>query len=162
IALAAAGRADAEQIAAYLAEDNTATGAQSAAHARAALPSLAAKRAAWDSLVVADDAPNTIVRTTAMGFVRGADAVLEPFVGDYFDMLEEIWEARSFAIAEAIIEGLFPFSLANESLRDACRAWLEAHPDAAPALRRIIIENLASVERALSAQACDIAAAARG
>ena len=156
IALAAAGRADAAAIDAYLDTDNTATGAQSAAHARAALPD--GKQAAWDSLVHADDAPNTVVRTTALGFVRGSDAVLEPFVPAYFDMLEGIWADRSFAIAEAIIEGLFPFSLANESLRAASAEWLDSHPAAPAALRRIIVENLAGVERALRAQACDEAA----
>ena len=161
IALAAAGRADESAIAEYLATDNTATGAQSAAHARAAIPTAVAKQQAWDSLVVADDAPNTIVRTTALGFVRGSDEVLSPFVPRYFDMLERIWDERSFAIAEAIIEGLFPFSLANTSLRDASAQWLETHPNAPAALRRIIIENLASVERALTAQACDTAAAER-
>lgn len=157
IALAAARRADAEAISEYLHSDDTATGAQSAAHARAAMPS--GKQAAWDSLIVADDAPNTIVRTTALGFVRGSDEVLAPFVPAYFEMLERIWAERSFAIAEAIIEGLFPFSLANASLRDASAAWLKQHPDAPSALRRIIIEHLASVERALNAQHCDEKAA---
>lgn len=155
IALAASGRADEARIADYLANDNTATGAQSAAHARAALPTPTAKQAAWDSLIVSDDAPNTIVRTTAMGFVRGSTELLTPFIPEYFGMLERIWDARSFAIAEAAIEGLYPAGIANDVLREATAHWLEAHPDAPPALRRIIIEELAGVERALSAQACD-------
>ncbi|MFM6974377.1 MAG: aminopeptidase N, partial [Agromyces sp.] len=161
IALAASGAADETAIAEYLATDNTATGAQSAAHARAAIPSAAAKTAAWDSLIARGDAPNTIVRTTALGFVRGHDEDLAPFVPKYFEMLERIWDERSFAIAEAIIEGVFPVSLANAVLRDASRNWLDTHPEAPAALRRIIVENLASVERALNAQACDEKAAAR-
>ncbi|MGV1035075.1 MAG: aminopeptidase N [Microbacteriaceae bacterium] len=155
IALAAGGRADEARIADYLASDNTATGAQSAAHARAALPTPTAKQAAWNSLIVSDDAPNTIVRTTAMGFVRGSAELLTPFIPEYFGMLERIWDARSFAIAEAAIEGLYPAGIANDMLRDATAHWLDAHPDAPPALRRIIIEELASVERALNAQECD-------
>ena len=158
IALAAAGRTDEAGIADYLSTDNTATGAQSAAHARAALPTAEAKRAAWNSLVVADDAPNTIVRTTAMGFVRGSTELLTPYIPEYFAMLERIWDERSFAIAEAIIEGLYPAGIANAELRDATASWL-AKNEGAAALRRIIVEELASVERALTAQACDEQAA---
>ncbi|WP_281886359.1 aminopeptidase N [Agromyces rhizosphaerae] len=155
IALVAGGVAGDAEIDARLAEDDTATGRQSAAHARAALPTLDGKQRAWDSLVVASDAPNTIVRTTALGFQRAADAsLLEPFVAQYFDMLERIWNDRSYAIAEKLIVGLYPAPLANEALADATRAWLDAHPDI-PALRRLVAENLAGVERALAAQARD-------
>jgi len=155
IALVAGSVAGDAEIDARLAEDDTATGRQSAAHARAALPTVDGKQRAWDSLVVASDAPNTIVRTTALGFQRAADAsLLEPFVAQYFDMLERIWNDRSYAIAEKLIVGLYPAPLANEALADATRAWLDTHPDI-PALRRLVAENLAGVERALAAQARD-------
>ncbi|KQP01966.1 aminopeptidase N [Leifsonia sp. Leaf264] len=155
IALVAAGRADASDIDARLAEDNTATGAQSAAHARAAIPTAEAKQAAWDSLVEVDTAPNTIVRTTGLGFQRAADtSLLEPFVARYFEMLGRVWERRSYAIAEKLVDGLYPAGLANRELVDATTAWLAANPEI-PALRRLVIENLAGVERALAAQARD-------
>ncbi|WP_353810553.1 aminopeptidase N [Agromyces sp. SYSU T00194] len=155
IALVAGARAGDAEIDARLAADDTATGRQSAAHARAAIPTVAGKQRAWDSLVVADDAPNTIVRTTALGFLRAADpTVLEPFVAQYFDMLERVWHDRSYAIAEKLIVGLYPSPLANRALADATRAWLDTHPDI-PALRRLVAENLAGVERALAAQARD-------
>ena len=48
-----------------------------------------------------------------------------------------------------------PAPLANLELRDATRAWLAANPDAAPALRRLVDENLAGVERALAVQERD-------
>ena len=48
-----------------------------------------------------------------------------------------------------------PAPLASQGLVDATRAWLDAHTDAAPALRRLVSENLAGVERALAAQARD-------
>ena len=47
-----------------------------------------------------------------------------------------------------------PPALANQELVDATRAWLDANPEI-PALRRLVIENLAGVERALAAQARD-------
>jgi aminopeptidase N len=155
IALAAGGRAGTAEIEAALASDNTATGAQSAAHAKAALPTLADKTAAWKSIVEETGASNLIVRATGLGFVRASDpAVLEEFVPRYFDALTGIWESRSYAIASGIINGFYPAPLANQALADASREWLAAHPET-PALRRLIIENLAGVERALRVQARD-------
>jgi aminopeptidase N len=157
IALVAGGKAGTAEIDAALAKDNTATGAQSAAHARAAIPTAEGKQAAWSSLIDADTAPNTIVRTTAMGFLRAADtSLLEPFVEKYFAMLQTVWDSRSYAIAEKLIIGLYPSPLANEALADATRAWLEQNPEPA-ALRRLVVENLAGVDRALAVQARDAA-----
>jgi aminopeptidase N len=158
IALVAGGAANASEIDAALAKDNTATGAQSAAQARAAIPTDAGKLAAWSSLVDVDTAPNTIVRVTAMGFLRANDtALLEPFVARYFDVLQSLWASRSYAIAEKLVVGLYPSPLANRGLVDATRAWLGANPEPA-ALRRLVVENLAGVERALDVQARDASA----
>ena len=43
----------------------------------------------------------------------------------------------------------------SEPLAAATREWLEANESAAPALRRIMVEHLAGVERALAAQERD-------
>ncbi|MFT4156537.1 MAG: aminopeptidase N [Microbacterium sp.] len=156
VGLAAIGAIDSATIDAAQAADNTAKGGEFAAQARAALPDLASKKAAWATLVERDDAPNTIVRSAALGFVHPAGAeVLEEFVQPYFDMLLPIWESRTYQIAQYLIVGLFPTALANTRLRDATRAWLSAHHDAPSALRRLVLENLADVERALAAQARD-------
>ena len=64
-------------------------------------------------------------------------------------------EERTYQIADYLIVGLYPRSLASIELRDATRTWLAEHQDAAPALRRLVHENLADVERALAAQARD-------
>ncbi|MDQ0892558.1 aminopeptidase N [Agromyces ramosus] len=155
IALVAAGRAGDAEIDARLESDNTATGQQSAAHARAAIQTLEGKERAWASLVDVDTATNTVVRETAEGFLRATDpALLEAFVERYFAMLEDVWENRSYAIAEKLVDGLYPSPLANRALADASRAWLESHPEV-PALRRLIVERLAGVDRALAAQERD-------
>jgi len=155
IALVAGGKAGSEEIDAALAKDNTATGVQSAAQARAAIPTPEGKKAAWASLVDVDTAPNTIVRVTAAGFQRANDtALLAPFVSEYFDMLQRVWAGRSYAIAEKLVGGLYPAPLANQELVDATRTWLDANEEP-PALRRLIVENLAGVERALAVQARD-------
>ncbi|MBX0298589.1 aminopeptidase N [Cryobacterium sp. 1639] len=156
-ALVAGGEAGESEIAAALAADNTATGAQSAANARAAIPTLDAKQAAWSSLIDVDTAPNTIVRVTAAGFLRAHDtSLLEPFVHQYFDVLQTVWAERSYSIAEKLITGLYPSPLSNQALVDATRAWLDANPEPA-ALRRLVVENLAGVERSLRVQARDLA-----
>lgn len=154
IALAAAGKADEARIERYLAEDNTANGAQSAAHARAARPDLTSKKRVWSELVERDDAPNAIVRAAALGFVRGPSDVLETFITPYFEMLQSVWSSRTYAIAEKLIEGLYPAGLANAALRDASYTWLAHHQEPA-ALRRLVIENVAGVDRALAAQRRD-------
>ncbi|MEY4039704.1 MAG: hypothetical protein RLZZ52_572 [Actinomycetota bacterium] len=155
ISLAAGGRVTEADIAAYLAEDNTATGAQSAAHAAAALPSLSQKQAAWDSVWVAEDKPNLIVRATGLGFNKAQDlAVLEPFIAQYFESIEKIWASRSYAIAEELVESYYPSPLANETLATATREYLATSNPPAP-LRRLIVENLAGTERTLKAQARD-------
>jgi aminopeptidase N len=156
IALVAAGRAGDAEIDARLANDNTATGQQSAANARAAIQTLEGKERAWASLVDVDTATNTIVRETAEGFLRASDpALLEAFVERYFAMLERVWEERSYAIAEKLVDGLYPSPLANRALADASRAWLDTHADAPAALRRLVVERLAGIDRALAAQARD-------
>ncbi|MCP2030626.1 aminopeptidase N [Okibacterium sp. HSC-33S16] len=154
-ALTVAGVAGNEDVDAALADDNTANGAKAAALARAAIPTLEAKRAAWASVVDIDTAPNAIVQWTGIGFQRAKDTdVLASFVPDYFEMLQRIWASRSYKIAEYLAVGLYPAPLANAELRDATVAWLE-HNAEPPALRRIVVENLAGVERALKAQERD-------
>lgn len=156
VALAAGGSVTAADIDAARAADNTAKGGEFAAQARAALPSHEAKQEAWSSLIDRADAPNTIVRAAALGFTHPATVdVLADFVEPYFAMLLPIWESRSYQIAQYLIVGLYPAALANRALRDATRAWLSSHSDAAPALRRLVSENLAGVERALAVQERD-------
>ena len=153
--LALCGGATRADIDAALAKDNTSNGQQAAARARSLLPTAKDKRAIFEELVSSPDIPNAIVRSLTLGFDVCHDAsVLEPLVDEYFAALEHIWENRTYKIAEYIIEGLYPASLAHQELVDKSRAWLESHPDT-PALRRMVEENVAGVERALRVQAKD-------
>jgi aminopeptidase N len=150
------GTADQGEVEAALAEDRTATGQQAAARATAATPTPDAKAATFARVVEDTDLPNAIVRATGLGYTHVTDpAVLSGLVEPYFAALTGLWESRSYHMADQIIHGLYPAPLADASLRDAGRAWLDAHPDAAPALRRLVTENLAATERALTVQAAD-------
>jgi aminopeptidase N len=138
-----------------LAADNTSNGQQAAARTRAALPTVEAKRAAFSSLVDSAELPNAIVRQTTVGFQHVNDASsLAPLVDDYFSMLTSIWKDRTHSIAESLVVGLYPAPLASAELVTATQSWLAANPET-PALRRLVTENLAGVERALAVQARD-------
>ena len=155
IALVAGGRAGEAGIAAALERDRTAKGQESALEARAALPTADGKAAAWASVVDSAALPNSQVRSTAAGFRRVlSPALLEPYMERYFAVIDDLWAQRDFSIAEALARGLYPAPLADGTLAAASRRWLDAHPEPTP-LRRVVVENLARVDRALAAQSRD-------
>lgn len=140
-------------LAAAEAADNTATGQQSAARVRACIPTREAKSKAFASIVDRDDAPNAVIRSTAQGWSHVNDpATLEEFVPRYLASLNHVWDTRTYQMADELISGLYPARLASENLRAAVQGWLDENPDAAPALRRLVVEELADTERALTAQ----------
>ncbi|WP_404313147.1 aminopeptidase N [Agrococcus terreus] len=153
--LVLAGAAGEDEIAALLATDDTATGRQFAARARATVPTPEAKEAAFASVVDAEGASNMIVRYTGQGLAHVNDpSSLQGLVARYHDAIQSIWDSRTYQVAEGLLVGVYPAGLASRELADATRAWLAAN-EPAPALRRIIIEHLAGVERALAAQERD-------
>ncbi|KQX65826.1 aminopeptidase N [Angustibacter sp. Root456] len=154
--LVAAGAAGEDDIQAELDRDSTANGQRAAAAARAAIPTVQAKDAAWASVVESDELPNAVQDSVILGFGRVHDVeLLRPFVPRYFAAIENVWATRTNEIAQQIVVGLYPTLLADEALVTATDEWLEAHPDAMPALRRLVAENRDGVARALRAQATD-------
>ena len=156
--LVVGGRAGEKQIAEELESDNTANGQKAAAGARAAIGTHAAKQAAWDLLVESKELSNALVNQASLGFGRVQDtSLLLPFVDKYFENAVAIWKRHTFKIAEYLMVNLYPISLANEALAAKTREWIgNANIKEIPALRRILVENLAAVERALVAQATDL------
>ena len=157
--LVTGGRAGELDIAAQLSADATATGQRAAAAARAALPTAEAKAAAWAAVVDADELPNALQAATIAGFGRVHDrGLLVPFVEPYFAALEQVWADKTNEMAQNIVVGLYPTDLADDDRVDvlgATDAWLDAHPDATPALRRLVSESRDGVRRALAAQEAD-------
>jgi aminopeptidase N len=153
--LVLAGGAGEAEIAARLETDNTANGQQAAARVRAAIPTADAKRAAFQAGSRDGSIPNTILRNMGLGYQHVNDPeTLEALVAPYFEMLEGVWRNRSYKIAEYIVDGFYPTPLASQALVDATEEWLSEN-DGIPALRRLVIENLAGVQRALRAQERD-------
>jgi aminopeptidase N len=150
------GRAGELEIAAALEKDNTANGQQAAARARATIPTADGKRAALETALTDDAIPNTVLRNMGIGFQHFTEpAAFADLVEPYFENLTRIWKERSYKIAEYVIVGFFPAAQASPELVGRARAWLEANPEN-PALRRLVIEELAGVERALRARERDL------
>jgi aminopeptidase N len=151
-----AGGAGHAEIDAALALDNTSNGQQAAARVRATIPTAEAKRAVFEMMRDDENLANALCDHSARGYTHTNDpAVFETLVSDYFDAIEKVWESRTFKIAEYFAIGLYPAVIATEKLATVTRAWLDAHTNAPTGLRRIVVEGLATVDRALKAQARD-------
>ncbi|MFC9603911.1 aminopeptidase N [Streptomyces niveus] len=159
--LAAHGLADESVIAAELARDDTASGKRHQVRCLASRPSEEVKATAWADVVDSDVLSNALVEATITGFAQpGQRELTAPYAEKYFEVIERVWAERSIQIGMDLVEGLYP-SLQDreETVRDT-DAWLAAHPDAPPALRRLVLEARDDLARALAAQACDATAAA--
>ena len=157
--LAATGRFDEPEIAAELERDRTAAGERHAATARAGRPTQAAKAEAWASVVEDDKLANAVQEAVIAGFVQTDQReLLAPFTAKYFASIKGIAETRSHEIVQQIVVGLYPSLQVSQATLDATDAWIAAN-DPAPALRRMVTESRAGIERALKAQAADRAAA---
>jgi len=153
--LVMAGRFGQAEISAELERDNTANGAKQAMLAKTSLPTAADKRASWLDTINNTEHSNTEVNFGCMGLIRAHDlSLLEPMVDWYFDAALDVWNSRTFKIAEYILRGAYPIYLANRALAERTREFAHrADVAAKPALQRIILENLDAVDRALKAQA---------
>lgn len=156
--LASAGRINTDSIEAELERDNTATGRESAWRARASLPTPEAKEAAFSALI-GGGLPNLQQRSALLGFQAGDPAVLEPFFSRYLESLSSVWESQTYEMAQQLATRMFTPSIIgrNIDVEGSLNSWLEANPDAAPSLRRIIVEHADYTRRALKAQATDAA-----
>ncbi|MGW2509296.1 aminopeptidase N [Streptomyces scopuliridis] len=158
--LAAHGRADESVIDAELARDDTASGKRHQVRCLAARPSAAVKAQAWAQVVESDALSNALVEATIAGFGRpGQRELLAPYAAKYFEVIERVWAERSIQIAMDVVRGLFPGLQADRRTLDAATEWLDTHRDAAPALRRLVLEATDDLARALRGQECDTAAA---
>ncbi|MDQ0713428.1 aminopeptidase N [Streptomyces luteogriseus] len=157
--LAAVGRFDEAEIAGEYERDRTAAGERHATTARAARPTAEAKAEAWASVVDSDKLPNAVQEAVIAGFVQTDQReVLAPYAERYFEVVKDIWESRSHEMAQQIAVGLYPTVQVSQETLDRTDTWLaSAEPTAA--LRRLVSESRAGVERALRAQRADAAAA---
>jgi aminopeptidase N len=156
--LVVGGRLGQDDIDSALAADNTANGQKAAAGASAAVATAESKAATWHTLVETSQLSNTLLDAASLGFGRVLDdALLEPYVDQYFDRALHMWNSNTFKIADYLLVNLYPIGLASAELAEKTRTFIE-RPEISEiaALRRILVENLANVDRALAAQAVDL------
>ncbi len=159
-ALAASGDLDADGIATPFIDneaktDPTAAGRRNAAAAAAARPQREVKEAAWTQVIEDDTLANITGRAIIGGFVRPGQAeLLMPFTDRYFETISGVWARRSSEVAQTVVVGLYPSWNISQAGLDAADRFL-SDPEVPPALRRLVIEGRAGVERSLRARTFD-------
>jgi aminopeptidase N len=152
--LARLGRAG-DRIDAELARDNTISGKEHAAAARASQPFAEAKAEAWHAAVEQANTPNETQRSIVLAFqAHHQEDVLAPYVEKYLEAAETLWEHLGTHRASTALNFIFPRPLASPELLARVDAWLET-TTANPAAVRFVKEGRADVARYLAAQAKD-------
>ncbi len=144
---------------AELARDNTISGAESAAGARAALNSPEAKAAAWARATEDAGVPNATHRAICAHFGNyGQEELLDPYVERYFDVALAIseqrgdWATRGHAASQAVLVSLFPEQVADAELIERTDRFLAEH-DLADSVVRVLRERRDNAARNLRCQA---------
>ncbi len=156
--LAQLGGLDDAGIDAELARDNTATGAEKAAGARAVRPDDDAKAEAWRLAVEEASVPNaTHTQICAHFWALDQERVLKPYVVAWFEVMADIaaqrngWGQRSLAIRKNVGELLFPRPFGGRALLARIDEWM-ATTELSDSVRRMVSERRDDVERALRCQ----------
>jgi aminopeptidase N len=159
-ALARSGAVDADGtqapfIDAEARRDPTAAGRRHAAAASAARPQAEVKAAAWEQVIEDDTLANITARSIIGGFAAPGQAqLLAPFTARYFEAILGVWERRSSEVAQTVVIGLYPsWDISADGLLAADTFLAGELP---PALRRLVLEGRAGIERALRARAFDM------
>ncbi|MDR2974436.1 MAG: aminopeptidase N [Propionibacteriaceae bacterium] len=157
--LVAFGRRGEAEIAAELARDNTLSGEESAAAARAAVPTIEAKREAWRIGVFDESISNAAQRGVVTAFTKVSDpTLLREFAIAYFADIEQAWEQRTREMAQNIVRALYPVYAVNDPEIDVLQMtdlWLDRLGARLPALRRMVLAAREEVIRARLAQKKD-------
>ncbi|GGK39364.1 aminopeptidase N [Micrococcus flavus] len=172
-ALAAAGHADADRLDQALAAERTAQTVTWHRLALAARPEADVKVHAWDEVMAGRTVEgrvlsNDLLSATAAGFATGPAALTAGFERRFWPELEPVWASRSNGLASRTISGLFPGrqdaldgdAAAQEAhpVLARAQAWLDGHPAAPRALRRLVVEETDQLRRSLRVQAAQPAA----
>ncbi|HEX8004219.1 MAG TPA: aminopeptidase N [Mycobacteriales bacterium] len=156
--LAARGAIGDDVITAEAERDPTAAGARHAVAARAARPTAEAKAEAWASIMDDPKLPNAMLSATMAGFQQADQAeLLVPYAERYFASIERIWDERTNETAINIVTTMYPSVLIDQRTVDRTNEYLRTG-NPVPAIRRLLVEGRDGLERALRAQAVDVAA----
>lgn len=159
--LAAQGRATVGEIEAERERDNTNEGAFQRESCLAGRPDAEAKAQTWRRLFTPRALTNDEVDWMIAGFMQPLHTdLITPYSDDFYASLERVWAEHPIEIAGRLVGGLFPSYADVEPGQDPlqhpelvrAQAWLDEHPDAPGALRRVMLENTDNLRRQLVAQ----------
>ena len=141
------------EVAAELARDRSGAGPEGAARCASALPTLAAKNAAWEAMFGAGqdgDLPSTyLVTATAQGFWQPEQReLLAPFVTRYFPAVVQVSARRGAWVAAAVASSGFPFHDVDDATLRAAAQGLAGGAGTAT-LQRQLADQLDEFRRAL-------------
>jgi len=150
-ALASAGRVGDAEIAAELERDRSISGQESAAGARAAQPTAAAKDAAW-AAILDPTTPNETAFAMVINVFRACPPELAAtYVDTWLDAAERAIDVLGFHKASNALEYGFPLQAASPEVLDRVDAWI-ASTSAPGGAKRYAAEARADMARALHAQ----------
>lgn len=136
----------------------SALGDRGYAEASASLPQRENKVNAFHRVLTDSELSNDILTATARGFQHGSSTLREGLDLQYFDALLNTWQEKSIGMASRVILGLYPqVNIAdgkgdNNPVVRQTKEWLDKHPQAPSALRRLLLELLDDAQRALRGQ----------
>ena len=81
--------------------------------------------------------------------VQAEPVEAEPFAAKYFETVDWVWANKTYHMADALLNGLYPGYADPATLVKLGDAWLDEHIAADNALKRLIVENVASSHRTL-------------
>ncbi|NMM93763.1 aminopeptidase N [Bifidobacterium oedipodis] len=149
-ALTSVNEMSCEEVEAELAKKETTENREFALGARASQATADAKSWAWNEALHNPELTNMQLEAVARGFSSTPRPDLaEPYAKKYFDAVDWIWKNKTYHMAEALLNGLYPGYADPADLTELGDAWLEEHADADNALKRLIVENVASSHRTL-------------
>ena len=152
--LAVIGEADEALVAAEEVRDPTSNGAQHATAARTSFPTAEAKSAAWAAITAADFPPIGILRPTTENFWHAEQLDLcAPYVDRLLDALPEMWRTLPSEAAWGVTQAMFPALLVSQDTIDRVTATLDGELE--DALRRLLVEGRAELERAMRTREAD-------
>ena len=139
-----------DDVDAQLAKKETTENREFAYGARASMATAEAKEWAWDQALHNDELTNSQLEAVARGFSATPRSDLaEPFAAKYFETVDWVWANKTYHMADALLNGLYPGYADPATLVKLGDAWLDEHIAADNALKRLIVENVASSHRTL-------------
>ena len=139
-----------DDVDAQLAKKETTENREFAYGARASMATTQAKEWAWDQALHNDELTNSQLEAVARGFsATPRPDLAEPFAAKYFETVDWVWANKTYHMAEALLNGLYPGYADPATLVKLGDAWLDEHIAADNALKRLIVENVASSHRTL-------------